>query len=195
LPRSARRSGNAPRSESSPAGSTDLDIQRIIEAFDRHGVEHLIVGGVAANLHGAIRPTGDLDALTRATRQNFDRVAGALLELGAFLRVGRLSDDEARKLPVVIDATMLAQSQISTWRTDAGDLDILHSIPDREGHRVGYDELATRAHEIRTDTGIVLLVAALDDIIASKEWTDRPKDRDALPELRRLEPPGEDLRE
>jgi hypothetical protein len=29
-------------------------------------------------------------------------------------------------------------------------------------------------------------MAALDDIIASKEWADRPKDREALPELRAL---------
>jgi len=29
-------------------------------------------------------------------------------------------------------------------------------------------------------------VAALADIIASKEWADRPEDREALDELRRL---------
>jgi hypothetical protein len=56
--------------------------------FDRHRVEYVIVGGVAANLHGATRPTGDLDALPRSTRENLDRVAGALRELAAFLRVG-----------------------------------------------------------------------------------------------------------
>jgi len=32
----------------------------------------------------------------------------------------------------------------------------------------------------------VLRVASLDDIIASKEWSNRPKDREALPELRSL---------
>ena len=31
-----------------------------------------------------------------------------------------------------------------------------------------------------------IVVAALEDIIASKEWADRPKDRAALEELRRL---------
>jgi hypothetical protein len=33
---------------------------------------------------------------------------------------------------------------------------------------------------------VPVIVVALDDLIASKEWADRPKDRDALPELRRL---------
>ena len=48
-----------------------------------------------------------------------------------------------------------------------------------------YAELVDRASELHLD-GIVVRVAALDDVIASKEWADRPKDRDALPELRSL---------
>ena len=150
----------------------------------------MIVGGVAGNLHGASRPTGDLDALARSTRDNLDRLAHALRDLNVFLRVGGLTDDEARRLPVVIDGTMLVHAQISTWRTDAGDLDIMHSLPDRTGRRIGYDELAGRACEIRTDRGVVVRVAALGDVIASKQWADRPKDQDALPELLQLD--GED---
>jgi hypothetical protein len=34
--------------------------------------------------------------------------------------------------------------------------------------------------------GLSIRVAALDDVIASKEWADRPKDHEALPELRTL---------
>jgi hypothetical protein len=161
--------------------------------FDRHEVEYLIliVGGVAGNLHGARRPTGDVDALARSTLDNLGRLAQALRALGAFLRVGGLPDDEARQLPVVIDGTMLSQAQISTWRTDAGDLDIMHSLPDRNGRRVGYDELAGTAREIRTESGVIIKVAALDDVIASKQWADRPKDHDALPELLELERGGD----
>jgi hypothetical protein len=65
---------------------------------------------------------------------------------------------------------MFFQAQISTWRTDAGDLDIMHSLPDRTGRRVGYDELASRARQIRTDRGVLVRVAALGDVIASKQW-------------------------
>ena len=46
-----------------------------------------------------------------------------------------------------------------------------------------YDELMSRA-EVQDVHGVAVHVAALDDIIASKEWADRPKDREALPELR-----------
>ena len=47
--------------------------------------------------------------------------------------------------------------------------------------------LADRADELELD-GTFVRVAALDDVIASKEWADRPKDRDALAELRALRP-------
>ena len=79
----------------------------------------------------------------------------------------------------------LVRMEISTWRTDAGDLDILTDIPDRDGRHMRYAELIDRASELQLD-GIVVRVAALDDVIASKEWANRPKDRDALPELRSL---------
>jgi hypothetical protein len=68
------------------------------------------------------------------------------------------------------------------WRTDAGDLDILADIPDRDGRHLTYSRLAARDAELNLD-GIAVRVAALDDVIASKEWADRPKDRDALDEL------------
>jgi hypothetical protein len=39
----------------------------------------------------------------------------------------------------------LAASELTTWRTDAGDFDVLADIPARDGRRVGYEELAGRA--------------------------------------------------
>jgi hypothetical protein len=37
------------------------DLRRLIEVLDRHGVEYLMVGGVAAIGYGAERPTEDAD--------------------------------------------------------------------------------------------------------------------------------------
>ena len=46
--------------------------------------------------------------------------------------------------------------------------------------------MSTRA--VPHDVGSVIVgVAALGDIVASKEFADRPKDREALPELRELQ--------
>ena len=106
-------------------------------------------------------------------------------ELNARLRVHGLTDAEASQLPTQLNKDTLARMEISTWRTDAGDLDILADIPGADGRPVRFDDLFTRA-EVQDLHGIAVLVANLADVIASKEWADRPKDREALPELREL---------
>ncbi len=167
------------------AADRDPDVTRLIETLDRHRVLYLLVGGVAALAHGAERLTKDLDCVAQRTRANLDHLAAAMRELNARLRVEGLTDEEAAALPLVVDGARLAQMEISTWRTDAGDMDVLADIPDRAGRHLSYEELASRSAELRFH-GVVVRVADLDDVIASKEWADRPKDREALPELRRL---------
>lgn len=161
------------------------DLARIADALARHHVEYLFVGEIAARAHGARRLTHDVDCLPATSRDNLDRLAAAMRELHARLRVEGLSDVEAAALPVQLRGATLARMRISTWRTDAGDLDILAEIPDREGRQLTYEELAARAAELDLD-GIAVRVAALEDVIASKERADRPKDRAALDELRAL---------
>jgi hypothetical protein len=75
--------------------------------------------------------------------------------------------------------------EISTWRTDAGDLDVLTDIPDRDGRHMRYAELIGRASELQLD-GMVVRVAALEDV-TSKEWANRPKDRTPFPSFARFE--------
>jgi hypothetical protein len=70
------------------------------------------------------------------------------------LRVAGLDDSEAQQLPVQLDGRSLAQMELSTWRSDAGDFDVLIGIPDRTGRVVPYDELITRAEQMRLHRGL-----------------------------------------
>ena len=164
----------------------DLDLPRLVEALNRHGVDYLVVGGSAATLYGATRGTRDLDCVPDTTVENLARLAGAMRELNARLRVAGLSDTDAMQLPTQLDATTFRQLQISTWRTDAGDLDVLADIPNHLGDHLRYENLVPRALVIDV-SGQPVHVAALSDIIASKEWANRPKDHQALPELRAIQ--------
>lgn len=163
----------------------ELRPEQLVAALDRHGVEYLVVGGVAARAYGATRETRDFDCVVRRARDNLDRLAAAMRALNARLRVEGLTDVEAARLPVRIDAMTLNALEISTWSTDAGDLDVLVDIPGRDGGRRTFEDLVGRAHVLDFG-GLSVRVAGLDDIIASKEWAGRPKDRAALPELRSL---------
>lgn len=63
-----------------------LDRDRIIECLDRFGVDYLLVGGIGAQLHGAVRPTLDFDSLPSMSKENLGRLAEAMRELNARLR-------------------------------------------------------------------------------------------------------------
>ena len=145
-------------------------------------MQYLLVGGASATVYGAQRPTEDVDVVASRAKLNMSRLADALAELNARLRVEGLSDEEARTLPVRLDAMMLRNMEISTWRTDAGDVDVLSDIPSRAGQHQRYEDLVTRV-ETAVVGSVTVQLASLEDVIASKEWADRPKDREALPEL------------
>jgi hypothetical protein len=166
------------------ADNLGFDPTRIIEALDRHAVEYVVVGGFGSQLHGAGRQTYDLDFVPSTAEANEERLAAALRELGARLRVAGMTDEEARQLPVVIDGATLRAFGSTTWTTDAGPLDVLAELPVDGGHRT-FDDLARRSTNVEY-SGVIVQLASLDDIIDSKTHADRPKDREALPELRRL---------
>ena len=52
----------------------------------------------------------------------------------------------------------------------------------RDGRRQSYEDLEQRSHLIQGE-GFAIRAAALEDIVASKEWANRPKDQEALGEL------------
>ena len=88
-------------------------------------------------------------------------------------------------MPVQLDAAALDRMEVSTWRTDAGDLDVLIGLRSAAGERVSYDELEQRS--VETTLGAVTIrLAELPDIIESKRFADREKNREALPELEEL---------
>jgi shikimate 5-dehydrogenase len=93
----------------------------------------LLVGGIAAAAYGAERRTEDADCVVRRERANLERLASALRELNARLRVAQLSDEEAKQLKVQLDGVMLENSGNSTWTTDAGAFDVLADLKDLNG--------------------------------------------------------------
>jgi hypothetical protein len=114
-----------------------------------HGVEYLLVGRFAARAHGAQRRTADVDCVPIMSAANLGRLAAALRELNARLRVAGMTDDDARRLPVTIDATTLESFGSSTWLTDAGPIDVVVELRDREGGRHSYAGLAERSRPLR----------------------------------------------
>ena len=98
----------------------EFDPQRIVEVLNRHRVEYVLVGGYAAQLYGARRPTYDTDITPSTTRDNLDRLAASLHELAAGIRV----DGQPEGLPFDCSGESLRGVQMLNLRTSAGDLDL-----------------------------------------------------------------------
>jgi len=68
------------------------DFKELLELFNSHKVEYLIVGGYALAFHGAPRVTGDIDLFVRPTGENAERILAALDAFG-FASLNLSKDD------------------------------------------------------------------------------------------------------
>jgi hypothetical protein len=157
-----------PEAEFSPS-----DIVRILNA---HRVKYVVVGGLAAAAHGAAHVTFDIDITPELGRRNLDRLSAALTELHARIRTDAVDGG----LPFDHDGDSLRKGTVWNLVTEYGDLD-LTMMP---AGTTGYDDVARDAVHV-TIMGVDVPIASLADVIRSKEAADRPKDRLALPDLRR----------
>ena len=161
--------------------SPTLQAKELLALLDRYEVDYVVVGGLAAIAHGAARATFDIDLVPDWSASNLERLALALREADALLRV-----PDGQPIEYPIDAESLGAFEVSTWRTRYGDVDIITGTPTiQRGHLADYNELARRAHR-REAFGITILVADLSDLIESKQVLARDPDLAALPELHRL---------
>jgi hypothetical protein len=137
-------------------------------------VEFVLVGGVAATLHGSRHVTDDIDILIRPLPLNLSR-------LRSFLESVDARGLRRRALNRVIED--LAAGGTARLRTRLGALDVLGEMP-AEGD-FSFDALLARATALPIGHRRVHVVD-LDDLIAMKEQTQRAKDLARLPELRRI---------
>lgn len=149
----------------------------ILSALHEHGVVYVVVGGFAATLHGAPIRTGDVDVVPERSRANLVRLAAALEQLDARIRV----TDEPVGLLFSRDAEGLSRGQIWNLTTRYGDLDLTF-VP---SGTAGYEDLVRDAVAYEV-AGVTIRVASLADVIRSKQAANRPKDYVTLPTLRRL---------
>jgi hypothetical protein len=150
----------------------------ILEVLERHKVIYVVIGGLAAELRGSPYVTRDVDVTPARTKENFTRLAAALTELEAKLRV----PDTEEPLAIELDERTFEQGTTWTFVTKHGYLDIA-LLPD--GTR-GYDDLRRSATREQITDSVTISVAALADVIRSKEAAGREKDRAVLPILRQV---------
>lgn len=76
------------------------DFKELLELFNGHKVEYMIVGAYALAFHGAPRFTGDIDILVRPFPENAQKILSALTDFG--FGSLNLTVDDFQKLNYVV---------------------------------------------------------------------------------------------
>jgi hypothetical protein len=139
------------------------------------GTEVILIGGVAANVHGAIRTTRDLDVVYSRSSANIDRLVAALAPLHPYLR------GAPPGLPFAWDARTIKMGLNFTLTTSAGEIDLLGEVTGGGS----YEELLPSSEEIAL-FGSTYRCVTLPTLIQLKRASGRPKDFEAIAELELL---------
>lgn len=150
------------------AEDVGFDPEALLATLLDGGVEFVVIGGIAAGLHGSQRHTQDLDIVPAPGRENAARLAQALGLLNARIRG---VDGDALGLDPT-DPETLGAGANWTLTTDRGDLDLMpnaEALPE-------WSALAARAERLTLGDLSGLLVVGRDDLIALKRAAGRRQD-------------------
>jgi len=142
------------------------DLRQLLEPLVRHGVDFVLIGGMAGIARGSAYPSFDLDVVYARDRANVSRLVSALEEIGVRLRGGP-SD-----LPFVLDSRTIENGANFTFITPYGDFDVLADVA---GIR-SFEDLEGGATEMEIHE-VPVRVASLDHLIAMKRAANRTKDK------------------
>jgi hypothetical protein len=149
----------------------------LLRVLDEHQVAYVLIGGLAGALHGSPAMTNDADIVPDPDDANLERLAAALRDLGARIRVV----DDPDGIPFDPHPALLRTMHALNTTTRCGDLDLTFAPAALEDY--GALERGSVTFEV---AGVLVQVAALVDIIRSKEAAGRAKDHATLPVLRAL---------
>ena len=151
------------------------DAGDLITQLVRNGVDFVVVGGIAALVHGATLSTLDLDICCDFSTENLMRLQAALADLHPVHRM------TPQRPPLELTGENCGEWSNLYLDTDAGQLDCLSAI---EG--LGdFQRVKEQSVGLELDEG-VCQVLSLDALIEAKDAMDRPRDRQAAEQLRAI---------
>lgn len=158
------------------ADVTATDFGGVIALLARSGVECVLIGGLAAAVHGSAHVTYDVDLCYRRTPENLDRIAAALAPYHPYLR------GAPPGLPFEWSAATLRRGLNFTLSTTLGDIDLLGEVTGGGT----YEEILPHT-EVLSLFGAELRCVSLPMLIRMKRAAGRVKDFDMLAGLEALQ--------
>lgn len=149
---------------------------KLLPVLVRSGVDFILIGGVAAVVHGSARVTYDVDITYSRASANITRLVHALRSHAPYLRGAPAG------LPFVWDERTVSNGLNFTLTTKLGDLDLM-------GEVIGggaYGDLLPHSFEVEA-FNVKFRCIDLLTLIKLKRAAGRPRDLEALAELQVLQ--------
>ena len=143
-------------------------VKGFFELLNKHQVEYLIIGGVAVNVHGYSRATGDLDLWYNPTESNFSKLLKAVREFG-------FDTSEVESL-ITDPLKALIRLPLESF--------YIECIAIIDG-KLSYGEVYKRAYNFKVEEELIVKVIGYDDLIQNKIMSRRAKDLDDITQLER----------
>lgn len=148
------------------------NLYKILKTLSEAKVDFVLIGGLAAVVHGSAYVTRDVDVCLLLTPENIQKLRTCLAPFNPKHRM------TPQKLSFLDFPEYLTGIKNLYVQCDLGTLDLLGNVPG-----VGtFDEIKSRANEIDVE-GLKIKVISIDDLIKSKKIVGRPKDHATILEL------------
>ena len=140
-----------------------MDFERFIElmaALESEGVDYILVGGAAVNLHGIVRATEDVDLFVRPVPDNIERMKAALRSVWHDPEIDEITAEDFAEYP--------------TLRYGPPEDDLVIDFLTRLGTKFRFEDLEAETVVIE---GVPMTVATPATLVRMKQGTLRPIDR------------------
>jgi acylphosphatase len=146
------------------------EMVRVLRAFEREGLQYVLIGATAMGLHGLVRATEDLDVIIRATPENVERLKHAF----------RAAYEDDPNVEEISAADLLGDYPAVRYYPPSGDL--YFDVMTRLGDAASFETVAAETKEVE---GIRVRVATPSALYRLKKDTVRALDRQDAEALRR----------
>jgi predicted nucleotidyltransferase len=151
------------------------DFQGILQTLTKQDLKFILIGGIAAIIHGSARLTFDVDVVYQRSRENIRRLVEALEPHSPYLR------GAPPGLPFVWHENTVRNGLNFTLVTALGDLDLLGEVAGGGT----YEQLLPHSAQASA-FGTKFLCVGLEKLIQLKRAAGRPKDLEPIAELQAL---------
>lgn len=168
-----------------------MDPKRLLSALAEEQVDYVLVGGIAAAMHGTTRITPDVDIAYATDSANLQRLCAAINRF----EPRRLVLGQPEGAVLHFEPELLRKERVVQLETTIGRLDLLDRI-----RGFGSYAAVKKLKEIQTIGVTQVHVLSIDGLIKAKRAMGRPKDiqdvteLEAIREVRRLTDGGGSFR-